>query len=71
MTKTHSSEDSQVRVCPYLHQLQMDWLSMDSNGFYCHGSGGTKLLNAGMCTIADFTACSEYQRQATQRSAGT
>lgn len=63
MTTTSSSEDTEVRVCPYLHQLQMDWLSMDSDGFYCHGYGGrVKVLNAGMCTLENFTSCSEYQR---------
>ena len=70
MTKTGSNKDSRVRACPYLHQLQMDWLSMDSDGFYCHGHGGTtKMLNAGMCAIADFTACSEYQRLTAEHTA--
>lgn len=71
MTTTSSNKDTEVRACPYLHQLQMDWLSMDSDGFYCHGYGGrVKVLNGGMCTFADFTSCSEYQRTLDGRGAG-
>lgn len=53
-------------TCPYLHQLQADWLSMDPQGYYCRGYLGriTMLDSANDlsgCALRHFSACSEYQ----------
>lgn len=66
MEARKTSESVDGGTCPYLHQLQADWLSMDSEGYYCRGYLGriTKLdsqneLNG--CALRHFTACSEYR----------
>lgn len=66
MADVRSSNHKSTAICPYLHQLQVDWLSMDTSGFYCHGAHGeTKMLDGTdrtvVCTFPDFTACAEYR----------
>lgn len=53
-------------TCPYLHQLQADWLSTDADGYYCRGYlGRITMLDAqndlSGCALRHFTVCSEYQ----------
>lgn len=66
MTARTTSTTNHNGTCPYLHQLQTDWLSMDPEGYYCRGYLGriTMLDSANDlngCALRHYTACSEYQ----------
>lgn len=59
-------EKAKKGSCPYLHQLQADWLSMDAEGYYCRGYlGRITMLDSqnelSGCALRHFTACSEYR----------
>lgn len=67
MALSTTKKQAQFVICPYLRQLDADWLSMDADGFYCHaGAGRTKVFQNAeeviRCAVAGFASCSEYQR---------
>ncbi len=66
MKNEKSTESANAQVCPYLHQLDVDWLAMSAEGLYCHDENGdVKMLSeqadSAMCALPNFTYCPEYQ----------
>lgn len=66
-------EETEVQVCPYLRQVEADWLSMDAGGFYCWVQRGrVKVMHGGerlsVCLSPDFCTCQEYQFRELERS---
>lgn len=67
MASDDAQELTSNEICPYLHQLNMDWLSMEAGGFYCRGdSNRTKTIHDGdlfaLCGYPNFASCSGYRR---------
>jgi len=66
MIAASEKEGTRVQVCPFLRQVEADWLSMDAGGFYCCGHrsrimvlhGGDRLS---VCEFPNFYSCNEYQ----------
>jgi len=75
MVSASNKEETELQVCPYLRQMEADWLSMDAGGFYCCGHRRRiKVLHSGerltLCEYPNFTSCSEYQIQEGEKDKG-